>query len=702
MHGIIEAFLTFIQLHKELGYLAMFLISLLESVAFVGEVIPGTTLLIIIGAMAAKGLMDPEMLIVASSLGAIAGDVFSFWLGRKGEGSLGRFGRFVKPEYLEKGREFVKRHGSKSILLGRFIGPLRPIVPFVTGLFSMSTRKFIIWDSISAVSWSMAYIYLGNALWIVWEFAKMWSTRGGVIVLLLITIFLTMYLLRKYIAHQSMVFLMHTGNAWDSLDNYLKTRSSGIIRFLGRRIDRNQLTGLKLTLALLIFTLCLAVLTAIVIEVIGNNAVPDSDLRIDNYLNIFRTPGMVEFFSWIGVLGNIWAVMTLAVVVMVMMWLLKEPGYIFPMWVGIAGSYICNFFGGMFFRRPVPAAPAVAEHIYYFPSAYASVSLLFYGYIIYFVISASQSTRTKLNTVFLMGPVIILIGISRIYLGLHYFTDIKAGWALGMLWLILSVMIAEYLEYSHPHGHIHAVPSKIKALCAALAACWIVLFLFFGISEYSKIVHGKHVPFQKELMNPEDIFNIENLPRYTESLFGEKREPVNIIITAANIEELKDCMGNAGWHLADASSFSNVLKRSKAIITNENYYNSPVTSAFWRSRIQDVAFEKPALKNGIAEMHWVRLWKTGVSTSDKKEIFTGSASYDISLGSKLMHQIKPDIDRERDELFSSLYATGAVDSHSRLKLIDKVNKKKLFGWTYFTDGMAVVIVLKKSLPGRQP
>jgi hypothetical protein len=119
-----------------------------------------------------------------------------------------------------------------------------------------------------------------------------------------------------------------------------------------------------------------------------------------------------------------------------------------------------------------------------------------------------------------------------------------------------------------------------------------------------------------------------------------------------------------------------------------------VTSAFWRSKIQDIAFEKPALKNGIAEMHWVRLWKTGVSTYDKKEIFAGSASYDISLGSKLMHQIKPDIDRERDELFGSLYATGAVQSHGRLKLIEKVNKKKLFGRTYFTDGMAVVIELK--------
>ncbi|HEY9161909.1 MAG TPA: LssY C-terminal domain-containing protein [Desulfomonilia bacterium] len=694
MHENIDAFLAFVQMHKELGYIAMFLICILESIAFVGELIPGTTLLIIVGAMAAKGVMDPEILIIAASLGAIVGDVLSFWLGRKGEGVLGRFGRFVKPEYIEKGREFVKKHGSKSILFGRFIGPLRPIVPFVTGLFSMSTKKFIIWDAISALSWSMVYIYLGNAVWILWELAKMWSTRGGVIVLLLLATVVTAYLLREYIAHQSMIFLIHTGSAWDRLVKYLKSRPSGIIRFAGQRIDRNRLTGLKLTLAISVFILCFAVLASIVLSVVRTDAVADSDLRIISYLYIFRTPAMVEIFSWIGVLGNIWVVVTLGIAIMVMMWLVKEPGYVLPMWLGIAGSYICNLTGGFFFKRPLPAMPAVHEHIYYFPSAYSSVSLVFYGYIIYFVLKVSRNVRTRLNAVFFLVPVIVLIGFSRIYLGMHYVTDIQAGWALGMLWLILSILIAEYLEYSHPHGYIHAVPPKIKGLCAALAACWIVLFLFFGLSEYSKVYHEKETPRLKESKNPADIFLNEHYPIYSESLFGENREPINLIIAADSLNELESYMVRAGWNLADPTSFSNILKRAKAIVTNENYYNSPVTSAFWHSRIQDVAFEKPALRNGIAEMHWVRIWRTGERTSDKKEIFVGSASYDISLGSKFIHKIKPDIDEERDALFASLYESGAVQSYGKIKLMDKINKKKLFGRNYFTDGMAVLIILK--------
>ena len=176
-----------------------------------------------IGALAAKGVIDAEILIVSSSLGAILGDVISFWLGTKGEGVLGRFGKYIRPEYIEKGRIFVNRHGSKSVFFGRFIGPLRPIVPFVTGLLRMDVRKFILWDIISAFLWSLTFIYLGNAIGILWEFAKLWSTRGGLLIIILILMVIITIMLRKYIAQQSMVFLIHTGRLRNSFKDYLNS-----------------------------------------------------------------------------------------------------------------------------------------------------------------------------------------------------------------------------------------------------------------------------------------------------------------------------------------------------------------------------------------------------------------------------------------------------------------------------------------------
>ena len=79
----------------------------------------------------------------------------------------------------------------------------------------------------------------------------------------------------------------------------------------------------------------------------------------------------------------------------------------------------------------------------------------------------------------------------------------------------------------------------------------------------------------------------------------------------------------SGWHLADEQDFPNVLKRIKAILKGENYYTSPVVPSFWRNAIQDLAFEMPALKQGIAEMHWVRLWNTGIMTNDGRENLYG-------------------------------------------------------------------------------
>ena len=105
--------------------------------------------------------------------------------------------------------------------------------------------------------------------------------------------------------------------------------------------------------------------------------------------------------------------------------------------------------------------------------------MMFYGFIIYFVFRTFNSLRVKMNIAFFLVPLIVIIGFSRVYLGVYYYTDVQAGWLLGALWLIISMGMAEYLEFRHPHDHIHAVPKKVKAFSAAFIALWLVVFVFF-------------------------------------------------------------------------------------------------------------------------------------------------------------------------------------------------------------------------------
>jgi undecaprenyl-diphosphatase len=365
------------------------------------------------------------------------------------------------------------------------------------------------------------------------------------------------------------------------------------------------------------------------------------------------------------------------------------------MWAGAAGSVICNYMGGHISKRPVPDMPAIAENLYYFPSANATCSMMFYGFIIYFVFRTFDSLRIKLNTAFILVPLIVLIGFSRIYLGVYHYTDVQAGWLLGALWLIISMGMAEYLEYRHPHEHIHAIPKKVKAFIGAFAALGLVMFMFFGMNEYSKFVEPL-VHLEKHVVSkPADVIMELDLPVFTESLFGDYREPVNIIISTANQDNLIKCMEASGWYKADEQDFKNVMKRIKAIITGENYYNSPVVPSFWRNAIQDIAFEMPALKKGIAEMHWVRFWNTGIVTAKGEMIFAGCASYNISLGSKFTHRIKPEVDEERSLLQQSLLKKGALKSNRLVRPHGKPLKKKFLKKHYYSDGMVDVINLNQ-------
>lgn len=117
------------------AYWLIFLISFLESSAFVGAFFPGASLIVFAGFLSSQGNLDPGSLIIFAIFGALLGDNFSFWLGKQ------KFFINRKPyrcKYLEKGYCFFKKYKAESIFLARFIGPARAIIPFVAGNASLN------------------------------------------------------------------------------------------------------------------------------------------------------------------------------------------------------------------------------------------------------------------------------------------------------------------------------------------------------------------------------------------------------------------------------------------------------------------------------------------------------------------------------------------------------------------------------------
>ena len=135
---------------------ALFVFAFAESILFASVFVPSTPIFIGVGALegAAEGPLVP--LIIAGSLGALAGDVVSYAIGYRFRGSLPKMWLLRDhPNQLERARRFVEKWGAAAVVASKLSGPLRPIVPMLVGASSMSSAKFILASAASSVIWAV-------------------------------------------------------------------------------------------------------------------------------------------------------------------------------------------------------------------------------------------------------------------------------------------------------------------------------------------------------------------------------------------------------------------------------------------------------------------------------------------------------------------------------------------------------------------
>ncbi|MCH8503894.1 MAG: DedA family protein [Ectothiorhodospiraceae bacterium] len=143
----------------------LFTIVFLEALIAVGYLIPAGTVLFSAGALMASGTVSPQAAILGASLGAAAGSSVSYLAGARLSTRLERIWPFTRyPALLERNRRFVRRHGGKSVFLGRFTKALRPTVPAVAGMLGMSYRRFTFFNLSGCLAWSLVYLGIGFLL----------------------------------------------------------------------------------------------------------------------------------------------------------------------------------------------------------------------------------------------------------------------------------------------------------------------------------------------------------------------------------------------------------------------------------------------------------------------------------------------------------------------------------------------------------
>jgi membrane protein DedA with SNARE-associated domain len=182
------------------GYLIVFVGATLESAAFLGFLIPGETLVIVAGVLASLGIFDLGDLIPVVAVGAIVGDNVSYQLGRHfGHSWLLRYGgrAGLDEARLERVGTFYEGYGGAALVLGRFVGFLRPLVPFVAGAAGMRYPRFLCYNTVACVLWAVVTVLLGYFLGGSWELVERWIGRTGLVVAAVIAVIVTIVWLRR-------------------------------------------------------------------------------------------------------------------------------------------------------------------------------------------------------------------------------------------------------------------------------------------------------------------------------------------------------------------------------------------------------------------------------------------------------------------------------------------------------------------------
>lgn len=527
---LFNALLEWIQQNPHWAYFGVFLIAAGESLAIVGLFLPGVAIMFGIGALVATGALELWPTLFWAAAGAVLGDGVSFWIGRHFHQRLRVVWPFKRyPALLNRGVDFFHKHGGKSVVLARFLGPVRPILPTVAGMLDMPPRKFFVVNVLSALLWAPAYILPGVVFGASLGLASEVAGRLAVLVLVLVAVvwfgLWLVQLVYRYTQPRA-GFLLARALDWSSRHPLLQPLAASLL-------DPQHPEARGLAALMLLLTLATLVLTWLL-----GGWLTGLDPLLYTALQELRTPvadRVLVFFSGLGDSVLLFSLLGIGCA-----WLyLQRRRHAALHWLaaGLSALLLTRL---LKFVVAAPRPQALYEGIasYSFPSGHASLSIAVYGFLAVLIareVSAARRWIPYVCTALLVIP----IGFSRLYLGAHWLSDVLAGAGLGLA----CVALFGIAYRRHPARALNW-PALTLVLCATLAAVggWRVQHRF--AADLDRYVVQRELGYLDAAQWWTQDWRV--LPGYRHDIRNRDRQPLNLQY-AGPLDALGAILLAQGW-----------------------------------------------------------------------------------------------------------------------------------------------------------
>jgi undecaprenyl-diphosphatase len=446
---------------------------------------------------------------------------------------------------MARGVDFFHHHGGKSIILARFVGPVRPILPAVAGMLSMPTGRFFLVNAFSALLWAPMYllpgIVFGASLGLAAEVAGRLALLFALLIIVLwFSLWLVWRVLRLLQPHAS--YWMTRTLDWSRRHPRLQPLAAGLL-------DPNHPEARAMTLLTVLLLAATWGFMLTLQQMLGQSVLAGLNPLVFNLLQELRTPFADRVMVAVTLLGDA-RVLTLLVAGLSLWLALKGYWKASLHWLAAFAitalvTRVVKLSSGS--ERPLELYPDLALS---FPSGHVSLSVAAFGFLALLVARELPGPRRWIP--YLAATLVCVpIAFSRLYLGVHWLSDVLGGLTLGLFWVAL--MGIAYRTHPGP-----AVPLR--------PLLWIGLFLLILVGGWNlqQQFQTRLVSYQPERSLQHMTFSAWQteqwawLPASRQDLEGHRRHPLNLQWTG-ELEAIAEWLDARGWQEPPRLSLKTLL-----------------------------------------------------------------------------------------------------------------------------------------------
>jgi len=480
--------------------------------------------------------------------------------------------------------------------------------------------------------------------------------------------------------------------------------AAAIGRWLKARFSPSRWTGLYLTVTLGVFALFFRSFIVITDGLAEASPLIARDPGISLLVAATRTPVGIRI-NWVATLFGEAAVQTvLGLVVFCLLLIWGKRAYA----ALVGGTLLSGLLVQTLIKLAVARArPPVSLMViaqpssYSYPSGHAMSSALLLGIVAFIAVREERHWRARLLTVAGATAGAMMAGESRVYLGVHWLSDVLAGWDLAIA--LLALWIGAFLMWRR-YGRMWPDSRPMLIDHAAEGLSVAVALLVAGVIAWSAL---SDPVLQRALAPPPTVqvsaspvvtqAEVAKLPVFSVKPDGTRMEPIGTVFVGTRAQ-LTAAFERAGWSVAEPATFVTIARAFVDAALDLRYDTAPVTPTLLGGHTQDVAFERPQGRPTVRIRHHARWWQTAF-TAGGEPVWVATMSFDdgITLTSDVLlpsHTIAPDIDAERDLVVRELLHTGVVAREPTVTVSPPARGTNAQGSAWFSGGQASVLVAR--------